>query len=749
MKFPFIVFLVSVACAVTNTIAAQAIVRGKVTAAQNEEPLAGVYVLYGNNQGTLTDDDGSFEITLPPGKDILTFRSIGYKDVTREITIQAGKDVYLEIPLETELLEIGQIVISANRSEQKISELTVSMEVLKPADFSSSHITDTKELINKTPGIEVLDGQASIRGGTGFSYGVGSRVLALIDGLPFATPDAGNIKWQFLPLENLSQVEIIKGASSVLYGSNALNGVINFRTAAAGEKPVTRFFAETGIFGKPRNEDWVWWDSPRMSSAVSFSHLRRSGNNDLGIGMNITRTNSYRRYNDETLGRINLRLRHFSQKTQGLEYGLNLNSGYTNKTDFILWENATTGALTQNPENTAELKGSFIALDPFLGFSHGNTRHDLKFRLQASDNRFPVRTQNNSTAYSAYGEYQAGFNLGRDFSVIAGLSGNYINIVSSFYGNHNGLNLAGFTQAETRILQRLKLVAGVRLEYNSLDGIRDRLVPIFRTGINWQVAEYTFIRGSFGQGYRYPSVAEKYASTTLGSVRIIPSPEINPETGWSSEIGIKQGILLGNITGQADAAVFIARNNDMIEYIFGLYPDEVTGVFDFGFKSTNVEQSRITGYEIEFMMSRNTGGVRINAGGGYTFIHPVEINPVTKESKDKYLKYRRKHSLKIAVSAGYHKFEAGLDMYYRSAILEIDDVFTGELTRESILPGFYDYWLANNTGYILLDGNLGYNISEHFSLSFAVKNLTNKEYMGRPGDIQPHRYFSLRFSGKF
>ncbi|MCK7529808.1 MAG: TonB-dependent receptor plug domain-containing protein [Marinilabiliales bacterium] len=48
-----------------------------------------------------------------------------------------------------------------------------------------------------------------------------------------------SIKWNFLPLENLSQVEIIKGASSVLYGSSALNGVINFRTADASNIPLT------------------------------------------------------------------------------------------------------------------------------------------------------------------------------------------------------------------------------------------------------------------------------------------------------------------------------------------------------------------------------------------------------------------------------------------------------------------------------------------------------------------------------
>ena len=105
------------------------------------------------------------------------------------------------------------------------------------------------------------------------------------------------------------------------------------------------------------------------------------------------------------------------------------------------------------------------------------------------------------------------YNVADFLSITAGLTENYSKVISNFYGDHTGLNIAGFTQVELNPLPRIKLVAGVRVEQNSLDEIRDKVVPIFRTGINWQVADYTFLRASFGQGYRYPSIAEKYAST--------------------------------------------------------------------------------------------------------------------------------------------------------------------------------------------------------------------------------------------
>ena len=229
-----------------NVAVAQSTVRGKVYDKNTLEPLQGAYLIYEKKQGTVTDENGRYSIESNAAALDITFRLTGYKSVTRSIALKAKDTVELNIGLEMDIKEIGQIVVSANKTEQKVAELSVSMDILKTADYLKTHITDAQELINKTPGIEVLDGQASIRGGSGFSYGVGSRVLALIDGLPVLSPDAGNIKWQFMPLENIAQVEIIKGASSVLYGSSALNGIINFRSADPGNIPVTRFFVETG-----------------------------------------------------------------------------------------------------------------------------------------------------------------------------------------------------------------------------------------------------------------------------------------------------------------------------------------------------------------------------------------------------------------------------------------------------------------------------------------------------------------------
>ncbi len=715
-------------------------VKGKVFDKNTQEPIAGVYVIYGKNLGTASDPMGLYIFKTTAGKISITFQSVGYIPVAKDVTIPDNDTLELNIGMEMKVREIDQVVISANKTEQRIAELSVSMDIIKTVFLSDNHISDAQELINKTSGIEVQDGQASVRGGSGYSYGAGSRVLALIDGLPVVAADAGNIKWQFLPLENLSQIEIIKGASSVLYGSSALNGVINFRTADASNIPETQFYAEAGIFGKPSNRNYIWWDTPRVFSNASFSHLQKFGKTDIGISSYLTIDEGYRRLNGEKIARVNLKLKHFSSRVEGLAYGLNLNSGYNVKKDFILWENADSGALKQSPLTAVEFHGTFITADPFIILKKpGRYQHALRMRIQTSLNRLPESEGNNSDAISSYTEYQGWFRLCEFMDLTAGATGNYSAVNSNFFLDHTSLNLAGYSQLELRPLPRLKAVAGIRLEYNSLDGIKDKLVPVFRTGLNWQAADYTYLRASFGQGYRFPSMAEKFAATTLGSIIIIPNPGLLSESGWNTELGIKQGLAFGKMTGQADLSLFYMRSSNLIEFQAAFRTE------GFGFQATNREDSRIYGTEAEFLLAGPIGKLNTSFSGGYTFIYPVEVNPYTNKNTDTFLKYRRKHLLKTSATADWKKLSLGLNVYFSSKILNIDEVF---LTTP-ILPGFHEYWPEHNKGYGLFDGSISYKLNDRYKFSFTVKNLTNTECMGRPGDIQPQRNYSIRFSGKF
>ena len=176
----------------------------------------------------------------------------------------------------------------------------------------------------------------------------------------------------------------------------------------------------------------------------------------------------------------------------------------------------------------------------------------------------------------------------------------------------------------------------------------------------------------------------------------------------------------------------------MIEYMFGIYPEGL------GFRAANVEQSRVYGLEFELMLSRSFGAFR-QPQAEATLICTL-LNTMNLQMKIPMCSLNTGENIRDYFHSGaqWKKFNMGLNLYIKSKILNIDEIF---LTTP-ILPGFDEYWAGHNTGYGALDVNIGYRITEKFSLSLAVKNITNTEYMGRPGDIQPQRNFSLRFSGK-
>jgi len=111
---------------------AQSVVRGTVTDIQAGETLAGVYVIWGRSAGMSTDADGFYSFTASQGSLTVEFRFIGYRTKTETLRLGAGDTVDLNIALEPESQSLEQVVVSADRMEQKRSDLTVTMDVIRP-----------------------------------------------------------------------------------------------------------------------------------------------------------------------------------------------------------------------------------------------------------------------------------------------------------------------------------------------------------------------------------------------------------------------------------------------------------------------------------------------------------------------------------------------------------------------------------------------------------------------------------------
>jgi iron complex outermembrane receptor protein len=126
-----------------------------------------------------------------------------------------------------------------------------------------------------------------------------------MDDLPVLQVDAGLPQWRDLPTENVSQIEVVKGASSALYGSTAMNGIINIRTAYPTSKPLTKVSLSGKLFDNPRDLNNKWWTSKNMpyESNLQLAHRQKFGKLDLVAGANLYSESSFMTVNLTLLGR--------------------------------------------------------------------------------------------------------------------------------------------------------------------------------------------------------------------------------------------------------------------------------------------------------------------------------------------------------------------------------------------------------------------------------------------------------------
>jgi outer membrane receptor protein involved in Fe transport len=774
------------------------IVKGVVKDAESKETLLGANVILLNDKstGVASDLDGKYSIELPVGEHQLICTFTGMSNDTFTVAVLKDQITTHDVLLNSDDRVLDVIVVSAGKFEQNLEDLTVSMEVISPDLIENRNTTSIETALEQTPGLTILDQEPQIRGGSGFTFGVGSRVAIVVDGMPLLTGDAGRPEWGFIPVENLAQIEVIKGASSVLYGSSALSGVINIRTAYPKLEPITKINVTTGVYSTPSNGN-KWWNDAPLYGGINFFHSRIIKKNlDLVVGGNFFSDHGYigppivedpvidtltNFTNDDvksTRGRLNFNLRYRSKKIEGLSVGLNGN-GMLSKSNFALaWLNDTAGLYQAYPGAISLQDQVIFNLDPFITYHKKNgVRHNLRTRIFHTDNQITNNQSNTGTLL--YGEYQ----LQRTFPFIpnmnftGGAVGTVAKSDAELYSGGGStqnqiVNLAGYSQIDKKLWTILNLSAGLRFEYFKMNDVESIVKPIFRAGLSLKVMKGTTVRYSHGQGFRFPTITERFILTNTGSFGVFPNPDLEPETSTNSEIGIKQGFKIGSFMGYLDLAGFHQEFENTIEYLFGIWDVSVAPA---GFKFLNTGNTRVRGLDISIMGVTDTSkDLTITLLGGYTYVLPISLNPdyiyaldnapggqqdlsyntTSMDTTDDILKYRFQHTAKIDMQIGYKKLTAGFSVRYYSKIRNIDKAFQHLEALTQTFPWladvyYLDYWDAQETGITLFDVRAGVKINDNMKVSIVVNNLLNTVYSLRPMKIESPRTSALQLVYKF
>ncbi|HRH38606.1 MAG TPA: TonB-dependent receptor, partial [Flavobacteriales bacterium] len=485
----------------------------------------------------------------------------------------------------------------------------------------------------------------------------------------------------------------------------------------------------------------------------------------------------------EHRARFNTNLRWRSKKIPGLNFGINGNAMKSKTTSVFIWNDTDQGIFRPKTGTVTRTLGTQFYVDPFLNYtSAAGTKHSIRTRWhrQIFDNDNGQGNSNNT--YHAEYQVQQKIDLFGPTVFTGGLLlRDVVSTAQLYSGNSDGsgrndaTNAAAYLQIDKKLFkEKLAMSGGVRYEQFNVNG-DVAAQPVFRAGATYHALRATYIRASYGQGFRYPTIGERFINTSVGQLKVFPNPDLNPEQSWNTEFGVKQGFKIGGFTGYLDAVYFRQDYQNYVEFTFGQWKPFTlqTAIADFygmGFKSVNTGGARVTGYEFEMAGKGSIGKVDITALMGYTATKPVSTTPdqvyaqpaivpvhiigastytnTSYDPSNNILKFRIQNTFRSDIQLDYKKVFAGFSVRYNSHARNIDRAFVdldaGPPAPDVLITGVTGWMATHTTGTWIVDVRAGVNLSDQVRLSFIVNNLSNEVYSLRPLSIEAPRTFQVQ-----
>ncbi len=685
------------------------------------EPLPGVNILLqGTLRGTTSTSSGEFSLlNIEPGVHSLSFSLVGYRRETVS-DIQVGENVAAEVRVEMTPVPIqaDAVVVTAGKREQSLQEVPVSISVLDARMIAYRNPVAVDDALRYVPGVNLTEYQVNIRGSSGYSRGAGSRVLLLVDGIPFITGDTGELNFETIPTGQVDRIEVVKGASSALYGSSALGGVINIITKPIPEEPRTKIRLYGGLYESPSFNQWDWGGGARFSDGQAVSHSFRSDN--LGVMLHASRMaddgyrqNDFRRrYN----GYVKTRYDFSSQSSLTTTF----NILHQRRGSFLYWKDLSHALIPPDAQ-----QGDRVQSTRFFLSSQFNraVSSDFIYNVRAMwfrnrwDDSIDTLT-NNSLSNVLRGELQATWNPSAMHILTFGVEGNTDAVSADLFGERNGGGFAAYVQDDIEVMPNFKLTVGARFDFQDVDSLESNSQLNPKAGVLFTPGTGTTIRASFGRGFRTPAVAEAFIVTQAGGLDIIPNPGLKPERSSSYEIAASQ--FLGE-TAIFDVALFQSGFSDLIEPRFVSVGGTLKGQFN------NVTKARVQGVEASIKSAFFEKNMFVDIG--YTYVYPKDL------TQGGILKYRPRHILYAGLLTRSGMFTAGVDFRYISRIERIDEEFKAFVNDADERVATY-----------VTDVRLGVDLEKAglpLSVNLNINNIFQYIYVELIGNLMPPRNYVL------
>jgi outer membrane receptor for ferrienterochelin and colicins len=642
--------------AILQAQAPGAVIAGTVADRQTDSGIDGAVVLL---RGTLlqarTTDRGRFRLTaVPPGTYTLSILALGYaRDSLPGLRLAAGDVRDISIRLERAPVGLTDVVVTANRTPERGEESGASVSVLAGRRIEERNVTTLDQALVYEPGVTVNAGQMDIRGSTGLARGVGSRVLLMLDGHPILSGDGGEIDFESLPLLDVDRVEVVRGAYSALYGSNALGGVVNVLTTPIDEQSETMLRMHFGAWQQP--ERFRFTNSRLEEKGFGIQHSQQVGGIGARLFLGREVSDGYRQddAHDAWLGRVKLA----SQPESPHPWDAYVLGARENDGEFFTWRSDSQPyEVDPTTRNDHEIDYKLLTGGTFTPLVGANTllRVSPYVNYNSVQNHFPSDT--NSDHHQATrlgGTVDVSLRAGRH-ALDLGSDVAYTIVASNFLGPHHINDDALFVQDGVRLSDQWTTSLGARLDYHDASGGKPEWSPSPKVGVRFRSGNRLAARASLAHGFRSPSAIEQFVNTTQFGIRVVPNPELKSEHVWSAEAGVTS-TLIGGV--RLDASVFHSEYRQLIAPCVVRDTSSTRLTFTF----CNLNRARVRGLDVSFKTGWADDLVALE--GTYLLLDSKDLDSGLP------LVYRSRHNVTGTVSA-LHGL-VGLDLRFRSRVQEV------------------------------------------------------------------------------
>ncbi|MNR82383.1 Colicin I receptor precursor [compost metagenome] len=584
---------------------------------------------------------------------------------------------------------LDEVVVTGTRTERRLADTPVATEVITRSEIEASGAVNVADLLMSRTGIEVF---SALQGEGIRLQGLDSKhVLILVDGRRITGRLSGTVDLTRFPIESIERVEIVRGGSSALYGSEAMAGVVNLITRQA-KKPLS--FETQGLYGSLNTG--VFSGTMAHKTEIVDTRItagwRRQDAYDLTPSTPGTTGNSL---NEVTLSNN-------SSFTLSRDLQVKTHLDYFNRIQQGI-DSSATGAIFDRTNNTESLSAAIEPEFTLPGLANLKvTAYYNHYRDQY------LKDQRNSNALDQYEQtidqltqlqVQDERALGLAHILTSGAEVAYERLstdrLNAAYGDR--VRAALYTQDEWQALPSLLVLPGLRADLDSRYGTN--LAP--KVALRYDPTQTVTLRASLGTGFRAPDFKElmmQFQNVSAG-YEVVGNPNLNPETSSSLNVGLET-----RLTSWA----WLGAN---------LYQNEIANLIQTELARAGTADT-VTQYRYVNVASAMTRGVeaslRIQAFKGLILEPGYTLNDTLDRSTGLQLEGRSLH--KGTLTARYQHDPWGLGLYVRGAL-------NGERPFHSTTNGVTSTTMA--PAYTTLEARLTKSITQQLSAHVQGTNLLN------------------------